>query len=90
MTHTGILTRTEIESMGPPAPEEIADTGVSEGFLCDLARLIIHAGVARRLPRVPLAVFYVDPVLVQLVVDDLHDRAQHLGLAFGIVINTLK
>jgi hypothetical protein len=37
MTHTGILTRTEIESMGPPVPEEIADTGVSEGFLCDLA-----------------------------------------------------
>lgn len=23
--------------MGPPVPEEIADTGVSEGFLCDLA-----------------------------------------------------
>ncbi|HEX8845473.1 MAG TPA: hypothetical protein VF791_12555 [Pyrinomonadaceae bacterium] len=37
MTHTGILTRAEIESMGPPVPEEIADTGVSEGFLCDLA-----------------------------------------------------
>ena len=37
MTHTGILTRAEIESMGPPVPEEIADTGISEGFLCDLA-----------------------------------------------------
>ena len=37
MTHTGILTRAEIETMGPPVPEEIADTGVSEGFLCDLA-----------------------------------------------------
>lgn len=37
MSQTSILTRTEIESMGPPAPEEIADTGVSEGFLCDLA-----------------------------------------------------
>jgi hypothetical protein len=37
MSHTAILTRAEIESMGPPLPEEIADTGVSEGFLCDLA-----------------------------------------------------
>ncbi|MDQ3816813.1 MAG: hypothetical protein M3362_03855 [Acidobacteriota bacterium] len=37
MTHTGILTRAEIETMGPPVPEEIADTGVGEGFLCDLA-----------------------------------------------------
>ncbi|HEX8891239.1 MAG TPA: hypothetical protein VF779_18980, partial [Pyrinomonadaceae bacterium] len=37
MTHTGILTRAEIETMGPPVPEEIADTGISEGFLCDLA-----------------------------------------------------
>src|ERR671916_1256982 len=37
MSQTSILTRTELESMGPPVPEEIADTGVSEGFLCDLA-----------------------------------------------------
>ena len=37
MSQTNILTRAEIESMGPPMPEEIADTGVSEGFLCDLA-----------------------------------------------------
>ncbi|HYE64487.1 MAG TPA: hypothetical protein VD966_02825, partial [Pyrinomonadaceae bacterium] len=37
MTHTSILTRAEIESMGPPVPEELADTGVAEGFLADLA-----------------------------------------------------
>jgi hypothetical protein len=37
MSHTAILTRAEIESMGPPLPEEIADTGISEQFLCDLA-----------------------------------------------------
>ena len=37
MSHTAILTRAEIESMGPPLPEEISDTGISEGFLCDLA-----------------------------------------------------
>ena len=37
MSHTAILTRAEIESMGPPLPEEIGDTGISEQFLCDLA-----------------------------------------------------
>ena len=37
MSHTAILTRAEIESMGPPIPEEIHDTGISEQFLCDLA-----------------------------------------------------
>jgi len=37
MSQTTILTRLEIESMGPPAPEELADTGIAEGFLCDLA-----------------------------------------------------
>jgi len=37
MSHTTILTRAEVESMGPPLPEELADTGISEQFLCDLA-----------------------------------------------------
>jgi hypothetical protein len=37
MSHTAILTRAEIESMGPPLPEEIRDTGIAEQFLCDLA-----------------------------------------------------
>jgi hypothetical protein len=37
MSHTEILNRNEVETMGPPVPEEIADTGIAEGFLCDLA-----------------------------------------------------
>src|ERR1044072_6772495 len=37
MSHTAILTRAEIETMGPPVPEEISDTGIAEQFLCDLA-----------------------------------------------------
>src|SRR5262245_42930184 len=37
MSQTTILTRAEIESMGPPNPEELSDTGIAEGFLCDLA-----------------------------------------------------
>ena len=37
MEHLSILSRAEIESMGPPTPEELAETGVHEAFLCDLA-----------------------------------------------------
>ncbi|HEY8223702.1 MAG TPA: hypothetical protein VIG25_00405 [Pyrinomonadaceae bacterium] len=37
MSQTTILTRAEIESMGPPLPEELSETGIAEGFLCDLA-----------------------------------------------------
>ncbi|HEU4794226.1 MAG TPA: hypothetical protein VFT02_01265 [Pyrinomonadaceae bacterium] len=37
MSHTSILSRAEIESMGPPLPDELNDTGISEQFLCDLA-----------------------------------------------------
>lgn len=32
-----ILTRTEIETLGPPIPEELADLGVPQAFLADLA-----------------------------------------------------
>lgn len=37
MTQTIILTRAEVEMMGPPVPEELADTGIAEAFLADLA-----------------------------------------------------
>jgi len=37
MTQTIILTRAEVEVMGPPMPEELADTGVGVAFLSDLA-----------------------------------------------------
>ena len=43
MSQTTILSRAEIETMGPPVPEELADTGVAEGFLCDLA--LKHVGL---------------------------------------------
>jgi hypothetical protein len=43
MSQTTILSRAEIESMGPPVPEELAETGISEGFLCDLA--LKHVGM---------------------------------------------
>jgi len=37
MGHLSILSRAEIESMGPPTPEELSETGVHQAFLCDLA-----------------------------------------------------
>lgn len=37
ISQTAILTRAEVESMGPPVPEELSETSVAEGFLCDLA-----------------------------------------------------
>lgn len=37
MSQTTILSRVEVEKMGPPVPEELADLGIGEGFLCDLA-----------------------------------------------------
>jgi hypothetical protein len=37
MSQTIILTRAEVEVMGPPMPEELADTGVGTAFLSDLA-----------------------------------------------------
>jgi hypothetical protein len=36
MTHTGILTRVEIEAMGPPVLEELREADVPASFLCDL------------------------------------------------------
>lgn len=37
MGHLSILNRAEIESLGPPNLEELADTGIATAFLCDLA-----------------------------------------------------
>jgi hypothetical protein len=37
MANLSFLTRAEIESLGPPTPEELDETGVSEAFLRDLA-----------------------------------------------------
>jgi hypothetical protein len=36
MGHLSILSRSEIESLGPPMLEEIGDAGVHQQFLCDL------------------------------------------------------
>jgi hypothetical protein len=37
MGHLTILTKAEIETLGPPIPEELADAGVPQPFLTDLA-----------------------------------------------------
>ncbi|MCA1814894.1 MAG: hypothetical protein LC746_00515 [Acidobacteria bacterium] len=43
MTQATILSRLEVETMGPPVPEELAETDVPESFLCDLALKIVAA-----------------------------------------------
>src|SRR5512145_1700780 len=37
MGHLSILSRSEIETLGPPMLEELSDAGVHQAFLCDLA-----------------------------------------------------
>src|SRR5919199_1235220 len=41
MTQTNILSRLEVETMGPPVPEELRETDVPESFLCDLALKVV-------------------------------------------------
>lgn len=41
MIHTAILTEAEMERLGPPVPEELSETGIAMGFLCDLALKIV-------------------------------------------------
>lgn len=41
MAHTSLLTRAEIERLGPPVPEELSETGVPVASLCDLALRVI-------------------------------------------------
>jgi MoxR-like ATPase len=70
MGHLSFLTRAEIESLGPPTPEELDETGVSQGFLRDLALKHVAslanpttASVAEKL-HLPLAL--TDELLYQL------------------------
>ena len=56
MAHLSFLTRAEIETLGPPTPEDLEETGVSESFLRDLSLKIVaklseatSAAVAERL-----------------------------------------
>ena len=70
MGHLSFLTRAEIESLGPPTPEELEETGVSQAFLRDLALKHVAslanpttASVAEKL-HLPLAL--TDELLYQL------------------------
>ena len=70
MGHLSFLTRAEIESLGPPTPEELEETGVSQAFLRDLALKHVAslanpttASVAEKL-NLPLAL--TDELLYQL------------------------
>ena len=70
MGHLSFLTRAEIESLGPPTPEELEETGVAQAFLRELALKHVAAlanpttaSVAERL-HLPLAL--TDELLYEL------------------------
>ena len=70
MGNLSFLTRAEIECLGPPMPEEVAETGISQASLRDLALKQVAsltepttASVAEKL-HLPLAL--VDEILYQL------------------------
>ena len=70
MGNLSFLSRAEIESLGPPTPEELEETGVSQAFLSDLTLKHVAslanpttASVAEKL-RLPLAL--TDELLYQL------------------------
>ena len=70
MGNLSFLTRAEIETLGPPTPEELDETGVSQGFLRDLTLKHVAsltdpstASVAEKL-HLPLAL--TDELLYQL------------------------
>lgn len=70
MGNLSFLTRAEIETLGPPTPEDLDETGVSQGFLRDLALKHVAsipdpttASVAEKL-HLPLAL--TDEILYQL------------------------
>jgi len=70
MAHSGILTRTEIETSGPRVPDELADVGVPRSFLADLA--LKHAATlpepttAMVAERLHLPPFLTEELLYQL------------------------
>src|ERR1044072_2976655 len=70
MGNLSFLSRTEIESLGPPTPDELEERGVSQGFLRDLTHKHVPSlanpttsSVAHKL-RLPLAL--TDELLYQL------------------------
>jgi hypothetical protein len=75
MGNLSFLTRAEIESLGPPTPEEVAETGISQASLRDLALKHVAsltepttATVAEKL-HLPLAL--ADEILYQLYKEKL-------------------
>jgi hypothetical protein len=94
MTQTTILSRVELESMGPPVAEELGDLGIGEGFLCDLALKHVamipepttttvadRLHLPRALTEEILEKLYREKLIeVRLQTDTAGSRARHLDL----------
>jgi hypothetical protein len=70
MGNLSFLTRAEIESLGPPTPEELEETGVSVAFLRDLALkhvgALVEPTTATVAERIHLPLALTDELLYQL------------------------
>ncbi|HVG30936.1 MAG TPA: hypothetical protein VM864_14595 [Pyrinomonadaceae bacterium] len=84
MTHTSILTRLEVETMGPPVPEELAETDVSESFLCDLTLKVVASlpepTTANVTERIHLPRALVEELLQQLYREKLVEVKQQAAM----------
>ena len=70
MANLSFLTRAEIESLGPPTPEELDETGVSQAFLRDLAlkhvSTIVEPTTSAVAEKLHLPIALTDELLYQL------------------------
>lgn len=77
MGHLGILTRAEIERLGPPIPDELADTGVSDAVLSELAlkhvAAVVNPTTASVAERMHLSWVITEELLRQLYREKLID-----------------
>jgi hypothetical protein len=69
MSQTAILSRAEVEAMGPLVPEELSETGIAEGFLRDLA--LKHVALLADPTTTAVADHFV-PTLTESLLQDLY------------------
>ncbi|MFL6231452.1 MAG: hypothetical protein ACJ741_21980 [Pyrinomonadaceae bacterium] len=84
MTQTSILSRLEVETMGPPVPEELRETDVPESFLCDLALKVVASlpepTTANVTERIHLPRALVEELLQQLYREKLIEVKQQAAM----------
>src|SRR5260370_34874255 len=91
MGNLSFLTRAEIESLGPPTPEELGETGISPAFLRDLAlkhvASLVDPTTASGAEKLHLPLALTDEVLYRLYREKLIEiRIQSAAGMTGYVV----